>query len=59
MRTFHIGGAASRAAAVNSIDIKNSGSVRQHNHTLWDYLETHQPVWRDYALSKLGHLVVA
>ncbi|MBV5309987.1 MAG: DNA-directed RNA polymerase subunit beta', partial [Chromatium okenii] len=31
MRTFHIGGAASRAAAVNSIDIKNSGSVRLHN----------------------------
>ncbi|EXJ13751.1 DNA-directed RNA polymerase subunit beta' [Imhoffiella purpurea] len=31
MRTFHIGGAASRAAAVNSIDIKNSGSARLHN----------------------------
>ncbi len=31
MRTFHIGGAASRAAAVNSIEIKNVGSVRLHN----------------------------
>ncbi len=31
MRTFHIGGAASRAAAVNSIDVKSSGSVRLHN----------------------------
>jgi len=31
MRTFHIGGAASRAAAVNSIDIKNAGSARLHN----------------------------
>ncbi|NEX19116.1 DNA-directed RNA polymerase subunit beta' [Thiorhodococcus mannitoliphagus] len=31
MRTFHIGGAASRAAAVNSIEIKNSGSARLHN----------------------------
>ncbi len=31
MRTFHIGGAASRAAAVNSIEIKNGGSVRLHN----------------------------
>jgi DNA-directed RNA polymerase subunit beta' len=31
MRTFHIGGAASRAAAVNSIEIKNTGSVRLHN----------------------------
>jgi len=31
MRTFHIGGAASRAAAVSSIEIKSSGSVRLHN----------------------------
>jgi len=31
MRTFHIGGAASRAAAVNSIEIKNAGSIRLHN----------------------------
>ncbi|MEA3274951.1 MAG: DNA-directed RNA polymerase subunit beta' [Pseudomonadota bacterium] len=31
MRTFHIGGAASRAAAVNSIEIKSAGSVRLHN----------------------------
>ena len=31
MRTFHIGGAASRSAAVNSIEIKQSGTVRLHN----------------------------
>ena len=31
MRTFHIGGAASRAAAQNSIEIKNSGTLRFHN----------------------------
>jgi DNA-directed RNA polymerase subunit beta' len=31
MRTFHIGGAASRAAAVNSIEIKSAGTVRLHN----------------------------
>jgi DNA-directed RNA polymerase subunit beta' len=31
MRTFHIGGAASRAAAVNNIEIKNAGSIRLHN----------------------------
>jgi len=31
MRTFHIGGAASRAAAVSSIEPKNSGSVKLHN----------------------------
>ena len=31
MRTFHIGGAASRAAAVNSVEIKTAGSARLHN----------------------------
>jgi len=31
MRTFHIGGAASRAAAVNSIEPKNAGTVKLHN----------------------------
>ncbi len=31
MRTFHIGGAASRAAAVNSVEIKTRGTVRLHN----------------------------
>ena len=31
MRTFHIGGAASRAAAVNSIDVKYGGTVKLVN----------------------------
>ena len=31
MRTFHIGGAASRAAAVDSVQVKNSGEIRMHN----------------------------
>ncbi|MDH5328245.1 MAG: DNA-directed RNA polymerase subunit beta' [Gammaproteobacteria bacterium] len=31
MRTFHIGGAASRAAAANNIEIKSKGFVRLHN----------------------------
>ena len=31
MRTFHIGGAASRAAAVNTIEIKSKGTLRWHN----------------------------
>ena len=31
MRTFHIGGAASRAAAVNSIEVKSSGTAELHN----------------------------
>ena len=31
MRTFHIGGAASRAAAINSVEIKSKGAVKLHN----------------------------
>ena len=31
MRTFHIGGAASRAAAANSVEVKQDGVVRLHN----------------------------
>ncbi len=31
MRTFHIGGAASRAAAANSIEVKSTGTIRLHN----------------------------
>ena len=31
MRTFHIGGAASRSAAANNITVKTTGSMRYHN----------------------------
>ncbi|MAZ06674.1 MAG: DNA-directed RNA polymerase subunit beta' [Halomonas sp.] len=31
MRTFHIGGAASRASAVDSVQVKHGGKVRLHN----------------------------
>lgn len=31
MRTFHIGGAASRATAVNNIQVKTSGTLKFHN----------------------------
>ncbi|MEQ8485318.1 MAG: DNA-directed RNA polymerase subunit beta' [Pseudomonadales bacterium] len=31
MRTFHIGGAASRATAIDSIQVKHGGHVRLHN----------------------------
>ena len=31
MRTFHIGGAASRAAAANKIEVRRAGTVRLHN----------------------------
>src|SRR5690348_15887794 len=31
MRTFHIGGAASRAAAASSLEVRNKGTLRFHN----------------------------
>ncbi len=31
MRTFHIGGAASRAVTVNSVEVKSTGTIRLHN----------------------------
>jgi len=31
MRTFHIGGAASRSATINQVQTKNKGAVRLHN----------------------------
>jgi DNA-directed RNA polymerase subunit beta' len=31
MRTFHIGGAASRATAVNNVQVKSDGTVKLHN----------------------------
>ncbi|MBT8420364.1 MAG: DNA-directed RNA polymerase subunit beta' [Gammaproteobacteria bacterium] len=53
MRTFHIGGAASRAAAVDNIETKSSGSVKLHNiklvrHESGDYV----------AVSRSGELAI-
>ncbi|MEC9375376.1 MAG: DNA-directed RNA polymerase subunit beta' [Pseudomonadota bacterium] len=31
MRTFHIGGAVSRVAAANSVEVKNGGAIKLHN----------------------------
>ena len=31
MRTFHIGGAASRASAENNVQVKNNGTIKLHN----------------------------
>jgi DNA-directed RNA polymerase subunit beta' len=31
MRTFHIGGAASRSAAASSVEVKSAGTIRFHN----------------------------
>ena len=37
MRTFHIGGAASRAASASDITIKSTGTVRMHNIKLVEH----------------------
>ncbi|MEM7543285.1 MAG: DNA-directed RNA polymerase subunit beta' [Pseudomonadota bacterium] len=37
MRTFHIGGAASRAAAVNSVDVKSGGTIKLSNMKTLDH----------------------
>ncbi|MCP5178739.1 MAG: DNA-directed RNA polymerase subunit beta' [Pseudomonadales bacterium] len=54
MRTFHIGGAASRATAVDNIQVKHGGTIRLHN------LKT---VQRDsgelVAVSRSGEIAVA
>ena len=31
MRTFHVGGAASRTSAANGVQVRNKGTVRFHN----------------------------
>ncbi len=51
MRTFHIGGAASRAAAVNNIQIKSNGTVRLHNIKMVEHAEGHR-----VAVSRSGEI---
>ncbi|MCG8428372.1 MAG: DNA-directed RNA polymerase subunit beta', partial [Chromatiales bacterium] len=53
MRTFHIGGAASRAAAVNSIEVKTPGVVRLHNIKTVEHHSGHL-----VAVSRSGELTV-
>ncbi|MDH5711708.1 MAG: DNA-directed RNA polymerase subunit beta', partial [Gammaproteobacteria bacterium] len=53
MRTFHIGGAASRSAAANSISVKSSGSIRLHNINV-----VHQTSGNLVAVSRSGELGV-
>jgi DNA-directed RNA polymerase subunit beta' len=43
MRTFHIGGAASRATAENNIQVKNPGTLKLHN-AKWVVNSDNQPV---------------
>jgi DNA-directed RNA polymerase subunit beta' len=54
MRTFHIGGAASGTAAINSISAKTRGTVRLHNIKLVQH-KTGNAV----AVSRSGELTVA
>ena len=54
MRTFHIGGAASRATAVDNIQVKHGGEVRLHN------LKTVERVSGELvAVSRSGEVAVA
>ena len=53
MRTFHIGGAASRAASVNNIQIKSNGSARLHNIKLVQHSQGH-----NVAVSRSGEITV-
>ncbi|MCP4041508.1 MAG: DNA-directed RNA polymerase subunit beta', partial [Gammaproteobacteria bacterium] len=53
MRTFHIGGAASRAAAVSNVEIKNSGTIRLHNLKLVTNSSDHY-----VAVSRSGEIAV-
>jgi DNA-directed RNA polymerase subunit beta' len=53
MRTFHIGGAASRAAAVNNITIKTTGTVRLHNIKMVQHADGH-----NVAVSRSGEITI-
>ena len=53
MRTFHIGGAASRAAASSSIEVKSAGTVRLNNIKLVKHASGN-----NVAVSRSGELVV-
>ncbi|MEW8212927.1 MAG: DNA-directed RNA polymerase subunit beta', partial [Candidatus Thiodiazotropha taylori] len=54
MRTFHIGGAASRSAAVNNIQVKAAGTVRLHNIKTVKHSSGHL-----VATSRSGELTIA
>jgi DNA-directed RNA polymerase subunit beta' len=53
MRTFHIGGAASRAAAISSIETKINGTVRLHNIKLIQHADGHS-----VAVSRSGEMTI-
>ncbi len=53
MRTFHIGGAASRSAAENSVEVKSSGRIRMYNIKLVKHASGN-----NVAVSRSGELIV-
>ena len=53
MRTFHIGGAASRAVAVSNIEIQSKGKIRLHNVKL-----LHREEGKYVAVSRSGELAL-
>lgn len=53
MRTFHIGGAASRATAVSNIQVKTKGKIRLHNIKFVTHPDGHL-----ISVSRSGELVV-
>ena len=54
MRTFHIGGAASRAAAVDNVAVKDEGVVRLHNLKIVRHANGHY-----VAVTRSGELSIA
>ncbi len=53
MRTFHIGGAASRVAAVSNIEVKYGGILRRQNIKILQHEKGHQVV-----ISRSGEIVI-
>ena len=53
MRTFHIGGAASRSTAVNNIQVKNKGLIKLHNIKTVKHESSHL-----VAISRSGEVTV-
>ena len=53
MRTFHIGGAASRAAAVDNVSVKGGGVVRLHNLKIVQHADGH-----NVAVTRSGELSI-
>jgi len=53
MRTFHIGGAASRAAAVSNIEVKYGGTLRRQNIKMLQHEKGHQVV-----ISRSGEIII-